>query len=86
MRVKSLVFAGAVAALLLLSGVAPAAYAKHAPKPQRLKIRKDMGAYGGKYMAPKKQKPPTGYYRNSLTGRSMHFDLTNREPDVEDTD
>jgi hypothetical protein len=72
MRVKTWVFAGAVAALLLLSGAAPSAYAKHTPKPQRLKLRKDMGAYGGKYMAPKKQKPPTGYYRNSLTGQMVY--------------
>ncbi len=72
MRVKTWVFAGAVAASMLLSGAAPDAYAKHAPKPQRLKVRKDMGAYGGNYMAPKKQKPPTGYYRNSLTGQMVY--------------
>ncbi len=73
MRVKALVFAGAVAALLLLSGVAPSAYAKHAPKPPRLKVKKNMGQFGGNYMAPKKQKiGPTGYYRNSLTGQMVY--------------
>ena len=60
MRMKTCVFAGAVAALLLLGGAAPGAYAKHAPKPQHLKPRKDMGAYGGKYMAPKKAKAADG--------------------------
>ena len=73
MRVKTWVFAGAVAALLLLSGAAPGAYAKHAPKPQRLKVKKNMGQFGGNYMAPKKQKlAPTGYYRNSLTGQMVY--------------
>ena len=72
MRMKMCVFAGAVAGLLLLSGAAPSVYGKHGPKPQRFKPRKDMGAYGGNYMAPKKQKPPTGYYRNSLTGQMVY--------------
>jgi hypothetical protein len=65
---KTWVFAGAVAAFLLLSGAG--AYAKHAPKQQRLKMR-NMGQFGNNYMAPKKQKPPTGWYRNSLTGQMV---------------
>jgi hypothetical protein len=68
---KTWVFAGAVAALLLLSGAGPTAYAKHAPKPKHLKV-KNMGPYGNNYMAPKKQKPPTGWYRNSLTGQVVY--------------
>jgi hypothetical protein len=68
---KTLVFAGAVAAFLLLSGAAPGAYAKHAPKQQHIKVR-NMGPYGNNYMAPKKQKPPTGWYRNSLTGQMVY--------------
>ena len=71
MRMKTLVLAGAVAAFLLLSGAGPTAYAKHAPKQQKLKVR-NMGPYGNNYMAPKKQKPPTGWYRNSLTGQVVY--------------
>ena len=71
MRMKTWVFAGAVAALLLLNAAGPGAYAKHAPKAQHLKMR-NMGPYGNNYMAPKKQKPPTGWYRNSLTGQMVY--------------
>jgi hypothetical protein len=70
MRMKTWIFAGAVAAFLLLSGAGSGAYAKHAPKQQKLKVR-NMGPYGNNYMAPKKQKPPTGWYRNSLTGQMV---------------
>ena len=72
MRMKTWVFAGAVAALLLLSGASPNAYAGHAPKPPHLKVKKNMGPYGGNYMAPKKQKKPTGYYRSSVTGKTVY--------------
>ena len=72
MRMKTWVFAGAVAALLLSNGAGPSAYAKHAPKPPHLKVNKNMGPYGGNYMAPKKQKKPTGYYRSTLTGKMVY--------------
>ena len=72
MRMKTWVFAGVLAALLVLSGAGPSAYAAHAPKPPRLKVKKNMGPYGGNYMAPKKQKKPTGYYRSSVTGKTVY--------------
>jgi hypothetical protein len=58
-----------VAVLSLLSTSAPLAYARHSKPPKmHYKIKKNAGPFGGNYMKPKKQKKPTGYYRNSLNG------------------
>jgi hypothetical protein len=36
------------------------------------KIKKNAGPFGGNYMKPRKQKKPTGYYTNSLTGAVVY--------------
>ena len=73
MRLKTWVFAGAVAALLFC-GVVPSASARQNNKPPhlKLKVKKNSNQFGGNYMAPRKQKPPTGYYRDSLTGHMVY--------------
>ena len=58
--------------LVLFSGLGQSAYAKHGPKTPHFKMKKNMGPYGGKYMAPKKQKRPSGYYRSTLTGEMVY--------------
>jgi hypothetical protein len=63
-----------VAAALLVGGMAPSAYAKHgsgAPK-THFKFNKHAGLFGGNYLAPKKQKRPTGYYVSTLTGKTVY--------------
>jgi hypothetical protein len=74
MRAKTSVLIGALAMACLLSGFAPAAYARHGSRPPRAhyKIKKNAGPFGGNYMKPKKQKKPTGYYTNSLTGNVVY--------------
>jgi hypothetical protein len=74
MRTKTSVLIGAVAMVLLFSGFAPFASARHGSKPPKThyKIKKNDGPFGGNYMKPKKQKKPTGYYRNSLTGAVVY--------------
>ncbi len=74
MRVNKTVMIAAMAIALLFSGFTPSAYARHGSKPPRVyyKIKKNAGPFGGNYMKPKKQKKPTGYYRNSLTGEVVY--------------
>jgi Skp family chaperone for outer membrane proteins len=36
------------------------------------KVKKNQNQFGGKYMAPKKQHRPTGYYRSTLTGKTVY--------------
>jgi hypothetical protein len=57
--------------LVLFSGLDQNAFAKHGPKTPHFKVKK-MGPYGGKYMAPKKQHRPSGYYRSTLTGEMVY--------------
>jgi len=70
MPVRMCVLIATVALMSLLAGSAPYAYARHGSKPPKAhyKIKKNDGPFGGNYMKPKKQKKPTGYYRNSITG------------------
>ena len=59
--------------LVLFSGLGQSAYAKHGPKSPKTHFKmKKMGSYGGKYMAPKKQHRPNGYYRSTLTGEMVY--------------
>lgn len=65
------------AVLVLFSGLAQNAYAARAQRVAaawhpHFKSNKNMGPYGGKYLAPKKQKKPTGYYRSTLTGKMVY--------------
>lgn len=48
------------------------ALGKHAPKPPRVtrKTRKNSSPYA--YLAPKKQKKPSGYYRSTLNGELIY--------------
>jgi hypothetical protein len=72
-RVGKLVVIALVSVLALFSGLGQSAYAKHGPKSPKLHFKmKKMGPYGGKYMAPKKQKHPSGYYRSTLTGEMVY--------------
>ena len=76
MRVRKYLLIGiaaALAALVLCTGLSQLAYAKHfsAPKPH-YKVKKNDGPFGGKYLAPKKQRRPTGYYRSTLTGKTVY--------------
>jgi hypothetical protein len=65
---------GAVAILALLSGVPQAAYAKRNTNSPRVhfKMNKHAGLFGGNYLKPKKQKKPTGYYRSTMTGKTVY--------------
>ena len=68
---------GLIAALVLCGSLGQSAYAAHGkhgfinPK-QHYKAKKNTGTFGGKYMAPKKQHRPTGYYRSTLTGKTVY--------------
>jgi hypothetical protein len=68
---------GIAAALALSCGIGQSAYAFHgkqgsgSPK-SHYKVKKNSNAFGGKYMAPKKQHRPSGYYRSTLTGKTVY--------------
>ncbi len=70
-RTGRFVLMGMVMALMLFSGVAPSAHAKKAPK-THFKFNKHSGLFGGNYLAPKKQKKPTGYYQSTVTGKMVY--------------
>ncbi len=73
MIAKRFVLASALAVFSLFGGLGPIAYARHSTKaPKMHKIKKNAGPFGGNYMKPKKQKKPTGYYRNSMTGQLVY--------------
>ncbi len=74
MKAGKFVLVCALAVLTLFTGLAPTAYAfgKHGPKAPHVKVRKNTGTFGGKYMAPKKQHRPSGYYRSTLTGKMVY--------------
>jgi len=61
-----------VAAALLLGGLAPSAFAKHGAAKTHFKFNKHSGLFGGNYLAPKKQKKPTGYYVSTVTGKTVY--------------
>jgi len=68
---------GLVAALAFCGGLAPSAFAVHgkqgfSPPKTHYRAKKNSNAFGGNYMAPKKQRRPTGYYRSSLTGKMVY--------------
>jgi hypothetical protein len=68
---------GLLAVLVLSGGLAWGAHAahiqriSHAPH-QNYKLKKNLSPYGGKYLAPKKQRRPSGYYRSTLTGQTVY--------------
>ena len=68
---------GLAAALALSCGIGQNAYAFHgkqglsSPK-SHYRVKKNSNAFGGKYMAPKKQHRPSGYYRSTLTGKTVY--------------
>jgi hypothetical protein len=67
------VLTATVALMSLLAGSAPCAYARHSKPPKmHYKIKKNAGPFGGNYMKPKKQKKPSGYYQNSVTGQVVY--------------
>jgi hypothetical protein len=65
-------------AFLALSGdLCQSAYAVHGkrgsiPPLENYRTKKNSGPFGEKYMAPKKKHRPTGYYRSTLTGRTVY--------------
>jgi len=68
---------GMVAALALCSSLGQSAYAAHGNSGSsshkvHFRAKKNNNAFGGKYMAPKKQHRPSGYYRSSLTGKMVY--------------
>jgi hypothetical protein len=68
---------GMVAALALSCGIGQNAYASRGtqdkgPLKVHYKVKKNSNAFGGKYMAPKKQHRPSGYYRSTLTGKTVY--------------
>jgi hypothetical protein len=65
---------GLLAVSTLFSGLAQSAYAfgKHGSNSPHFRVKKNVGPYGGKYMAPKKQHRPSGYYRSTLTGKMVY--------------
>ena len=71
------VLMGVLAALTLWIGLSQSAWAARGnhgminPK-MHYKSKKNDGAFGGKYMAPKKQHRPSGYYRSTLTGKMVY--------------
>jgi hypothetical protein len=68
---------GLLAVLVLFGGLARSANAahiqriSHSPR-QHYKLKKNLAPYGGKYLAPKKQRRPSGYYRSTLTGQMVY--------------
>lgn len=77
MRGMKHVVIGMVAALALSCGICQSAYASYgkpgsgSPK-SHYRVKKNSNAFGGKYMAPKKQHRPSGYYRSTLTGKTVY--------------
>lgn len=71
---RARVLTGLVAATLMLGAWAPSAHAlfrKHkADVPRVQRAKKNNSPYA--YLAPKKQKKPTGYYRSTLTGKVVY--------------
>ena len=77
MRGMKHVVIGVVAALAICCGLGQSAYAFHGKQASgspklHFKVKKNSNAFGGKYMAPKKQPRPSGYYRSTLTGRIIY--------------
>lgn len=74
MRVRTRVLAGLVGMSLMLGGLAPSAHAlfkRHkAEVPKVRRAKKNDSPYA--YLAPKKQKKPSGYYRSTLTGKVVY--------------
>jgi hypothetical protein len=73
-KVRKSVLIGVFAVLALFTSLGPSAYAhgKHGSNSPHFKMKKNMGPFGGKYMAPKKQRGPSGYYRSTLTGKTVY--------------
>ena len=76
MRLRKYLLIGVAAAVALFATLNLSAYAFgksrfSAPKPH-YKVKKNDGPFGGKYLAPKKQRRPTGYYRSTLTGKTVY--------------
>lgn len=77
MRVSKYVLIAMVAALVLCVGLSQSAFAARtkfaygSPHPH-YRVKKNDGPFGGKYLGPKKQRRPTGYYRSTLTGQVVY--------------
>lgn len=77
MRIGRLVSIGLLAILALFSGLPGSAYAAHGNKAPRslshFRAKKqNLGPYGGKYLAPKKQHPVKDHYRSPITGNTLY--------------
>ncbi len=77
MKSIKVVLIATVAIVTLFSGLGQNAYASHSKRNGSVprahyRIKKNDGPFGGKYMKPKKQKRPTGYYRSTLNGRTVY--------------
>lgn len=77
MRGMKHVVIGMAAAMALSCGIGQSAYAFHggqsiAPLKTHFKVKKNKNAFGGNYLAPKKQHRPSGYYRSTLTGKIVY--------------
>jgi hypothetical protein len=76
-RVSKVLWIVMMASVVLCSGLSPSAsaardkFAYGSPHPH-YKVKKNDGPFGGKYLAPKKQRRPTGYYRSTLTGQMVY--------------
>ncbi len=70
MKIRARVLVAVLAVTAMFGGFAPSAHAlfgKHSSNPPRVRrAKKNASPYA--YLAPKKQKKPTGYYRSTLTG------------------
>ena len=77
MRTGRLVSIGLLAIVALFSGLTGSAYSAHGNKaPRSLSHfrakKKNLGPYGGKYLAPKKQHPVKDRYRSPITGNTLY--------------
>ena len=77
MRIGRLVSIGLLAILSLFGGIGGTAYAAHGNKAPRslshFRAKKqNLGPYGGKYLAPKKQHRVKDRYRSPITGNTLY--------------
>ena len=73
MKAGKFILIALLAASTLFSGLAPTAYARRGNKVVHIKLsKKNQGPYGGKYLAPKKQKPVKDRYRSPVSGNILY--------------
>ena len=63
-----------VALIGAFAGLGQSAYAfgKHAPKPPKVQRQSKKNSSPYAYLAPKKQKKPTGWYQSTLNGQMVY--------------